>query len=130
MNPTTLLHTLLGASNADEHTFVRYVGPHVSEFVLDSYDLSGFKRVRFAAGSALVRVPPGADGSGLSHVVQNSGDTASLRIGSNCRAAMPRHGRLLPVEPLLTLPAISIVRSARGRPKRNQESHITEAKRT
>jgi hypothetical protein len=72
-------------------------------------------RCTIVTGSALVSVPAGGDAYIFSRVIENWGDTASLRILANCRRVMPKDARLLLIEPMLTLPAITEIRGASGR---------------
>jgi hypothetical protein len=55
-------------------------------------------RAEISSGSFFDGVPPGADAYLLSNIIHDWDDDASHKILSNCRAAMPAHGRVLLVE--------------------------------
>lgn len=71
----------------------------VAGHVLDTPDLTG--RWRAEAGDFFVSVPSGADVYLLKHVLASWPDEECLRILRACAAAMPAHGRLLVVNPMI-----------------------------
>src|SRR5262249_29959343 len=53
------------------------------------------------AGDFFVSVPEGGDAYLLAHVMQSFDDDRSVAILRNCRRAMPQHGKLLLIEPVI-----------------------------
>ena len=58
-------------------------------------------RATFIAGDFFRSVPSGSDGIILKSVVHDWDDARSVRLLSNCRAALPDHGKLILIERLL-----------------------------
>lgn len=75
-----------------------HVAPHARERVATS-NVSA--RCDVAEGDAMTNVPSGADAYVLKGVIHGRSDDETVTILSNCRAAMPPHGKLLLVERLM-----------------------------
>ena len=59
-------------------------------------------RCETVAGDFFVSVPEGGDAYVLAHVMQSFDDDRNVVILRNCRRAMPQHGKLLLVEPVIS----------------------------
>jgi orsellinic acid C2-O-methyltransferase len=69
-------------------------------------------RCEIVTGDFFASVPPGADCYLLKSVIHDWDDEQATAILRNCRAALPEHGRLLVVEPVLPASVDPSVRAA------------------
>jgi hypothetical protein len=86
-----------------------------ADAVLDAYDFARCYRPVWLTDRALAWVPAGGDLYVLSRVLQHWGDAVALRILANCRRAMASDARLVVIEPVLTLPAVTTIRGTQER---------------
>jgi DNA-binding HxlR family transcriptional regulator len=75
--------------------------PHVAPKAREHIAAVGLvSRCEVVEGDASVSVPPGADAYMLKHVIHGRDDAAAV-ILRNCRAALPKHGKVIVIERVL-----------------------------
>ena len=76
--------------------------PHAIEGARKQLATAGLgDRYSVVAGDFFARIPSGADGYLLKNIIHDWNDTRSASILSNCRRAIPDHGKLLLIERVL-----------------------------
>jgi hypothetical protein len=84
-------------------TGILFDRPEVIEQAAATFErASQTSRVRLLAGNFLEGVPAGADAIVLKHIIHDWDDDSCARLLAHCRRALPRGGRLLLIESVLS----------------------------